>query len=283
MSVIFEYGIDLPDCESVKWWAQQWVNLSSIPLGTVAFNDALQKITDQFTTAGVAPRKVNGSALNQLRTNEFLDRPWELREFKLTPGVGDLFPPSGMLTQTTVKQTPDPILNGTATLRNYINSDCPNVLIGAHVVPIAFPRDPADAGLPNPNAMLGGNSPVPPGVWNAPGIACDPPVPGEARFQFSNATCGGCHLTETGTSFYHIRPTPFTVPALLSPFLSGPITITDPVNGVTNRNFDEMLRRAQILLQTATQDCKLGGTAIFEPLEATPDGELKRRPSAFVH
>lgn len=283
MSVIFEYGIDLPDCKSVTAWAQQWIALSTLPLGSPVYNNALQKITDQFTTAGVAPRKVNGSALNQLRTNEFLDRPWELREFKLTPGVGDLFPPSGMLTQTTVKQTPDPILNGTATLRNYINGDCPNVLVGSHVVPIGFPRDPADAALPNNPAMLGGNSPVPPGVWNTAGIGCDPFVPGEARFQFSNATCGGCHLTETGTSFYHIRPTPFGVPALLSPFLSGPITITDPVNGVTNRNFDEMLRRAQILFNTANQNCALGGTTTFEPLEANANGELKRRPSAFVH
>lgn len=283
MSVIFEYGIDLEGCEAVKAWAQQWIDLSSIPLGTAAYNDALQKITDQFTTAGAGFKKVNGSALNQLRTNEFLDRPWELREFKLTPGVGDLFPATGALTQTTVKQTPDPILNNRPTLADYINSDCGNVLIGAHLVPIGFPRNPADAALPNNPAMMGGNSPVPPGVWNAPGIGCDPFVPGEARFQFSNATCGGCHLTETNTSFYHIRPTPFGVPALLSPFLSGPISVLDPVNTTTTRNFDEMLRRAQILLRTATQDCRLGGTGIFEPLEANSNGELKRKPSAFVH
>jgi hypothetical protein len=283
MSVIFEYGVDLEDCESVKSWAQQWINLSSIPIGTAAYNQALENITEQFAKAGVAPKKVNESALNQLRTNEFLDRPWELREFKLTPGVGDLFPPTGMLTQTTVKQTPDPILNNTATLADYINSDCGGVNTGTHVVPIAFPRNPLDAGLPNPPAMLGGHSPVPPGVWNAPLIACGPVPPGEARFQFSNATCGGCHLTETNTTFYHIRPTPFGTPAILSPFLSGPISVVDPVNPPFTRNFDEMLRRAQILGQIATQDCRIGGTLIFERLEVTPAGEINRRPSAFVH
>ena len=283
MSVIFEYGIDLEDCESVKNWAKQWINLSSIPIGTPAYNDALENITEQFVIAGVAPKKVNGSALNQLRTNEFLNQPWELREFKLTPGIGDLFPATGALTQTTVKQTPDPVLNGTATLSDYINSDCFGTNTGTHVVPIAFPRNPLDAGLPNPPAMLGGHSPVPPGVWNAPAIACGPSPPGEARFQFSNATCGGCHLTETNTSFYHIRPTQFGTPAILSPFLSGPISVVDPVNPPFTRTFDEILRRAQILDQTANQDCKLGGTAILEPLMVTPEGELKRRPSAFVH
>jgi hypothetical protein len=283
MSVIFEYGVDLADCESVKNWAQQWINLSSIPIGTAAYNHALENITEQFVKAGVAPKKVNESALNQVRTNEFFDRPWELREFKLTPGVGDLFPATGMLTQTTVKQTPDPILNNTATLSDYINSDCGGVNTGTHVVPISFPRNSLDAALPNSPAMLGGNSPVPPGVWNAPHIACGPAPPGEARFQFSNATCGGCHLTETNTTFYHIRPTPFGTPAILSPFLSGPISVVDPVNPPFTRSFDEMLRRAQILDQIANQDCRIGGILIFEPLEVTPDGELKRKPSAFVH
>jgi hypothetical protein len=287
MSVIFEYGIDLEGCESVRNWAKQWINLSTIPIGTPAYNLALEKITDQFVTAGVAPKKVNGSALNQLRTNEFLNQPWELREFKLTPGVGDLFAATGFLTQTTVKQTPDPVLNNTATLADYINSDCANVNLGSHIVPIAFPRNAVDAALPNPPAMLGGNSPVPPGVWNAPGIGCGPVPPGEARFQFSFATCGGCHLTETNTSFYHIRPTQFGTPAILSPFLSGPITVNDPTIVFPlppfPRKFDEMLRRAQILDQIANQDCRLGTKTLLEPLMVTPKGEIRNRPSAFVH
>lgn len=284
MSVILEYGIDLEDCKSVKDWAQQWIDLSTLPLGSPAYNAALEAITEQFAKAGVAPKKVNGSALNQLRTNEFLPpitAPWELREFKLTPGLGDLFPATGLLTQTTVKQTPDAILNNRPTVSDFINLNCPTVLTGTHVVPVGFPRNGADAALPNPPAMLGGNSFVPPGAWNAPGIGCGPNPPGEARFQFSFATCSGCHQQETSTPFYHIRPTPFGTPATLSLFLSGPLTVNDPFNG-TPRSFDELFRRAQILDQIAHQDCAIG-TLIFEPLEVTPDGEVRRKPSAFVH
>ena len=71
MTVILEYGIDRSGCEQVKAWAQQWVALSSIPMPSAQFNQALENITEQFVRAGVAPHKVNGSALNQLRTNEF--------------------------------------------------------------------------------------------------------------------------------------------------------------------------------------------------------------------
>src|SRR5690349_2177438 len=72
MTVILEYGIDRPDCDGVIDWARQWVNLSSLPLGSSAYLAALEAITEQFAKAGAAPAKVNGSALNQVRTNEFL-------------------------------------------------------------------------------------------------------------------------------------------------------------------------------------------------------------------
>ncbi|HEX8127544.1 MAG TPA: choice-of-anchor X domain-containing protein, partial [Pyrinomonadaceae bacterium] len=68
-TVIFEYGIDRRGC-AIRDWGKQWYNLRNFVLGSAAYNNALQAITDQFTTAGVAPHKPNGSALNQLRTNE---------------------------------------------------------------------------------------------------------------------------------------------------------------------------------------------------------------------
>ncbi|HKP87680.1 MAG TPA: hypothetical protein VJZ26_16385 [Blastocatellia bacterium] len=285
MSVILEYGIDIESCEKVRDWAQQWINLSSLALGSPAYNAALEAITEQFAKAGAAPRKVNGSALNQLRTNEFLPPitgDWELREFKLTPGLNDPFAATGDLIQTTVKQTPDRVLNNRPTLSDFINANCGTVNAGTHVVPLAFPRNPADAALPNPPAMLGGSSFVPPGAWNAPGLACGPNPPGNARFQFSFATCSGCHQQETATPFYHIRPTPFGTPATLSLFLSGPLTVNDPFNG-TPRNFDELTRRAIILDQIAHQPCPIAETVVTEPLIVTPEGEARQRPSSFVH
>jgi hypothetical protein len=67
-TVIFEYGIDRQG-NAVRDWARQWYDLSAMSFGP-QFNAALQAITEQFAAAGVAPSKPNGSALNQLRTNE---------------------------------------------------------------------------------------------------------------------------------------------------------------------------------------------------------------------
>jgi hypothetical protein len=287
MTVILEYGIDKNTCDEIITWAKDWVNLSSLPLGSPLYNDALEKITDQFSLANAAPTKVNGSALNQVRTNEFLPPhtgPWELREFRLTMTKEDPLPPTGQLLETTVKQTPDEIMNGKLTLRDYINLNCGPLLAGNHIVPLNFPRNPGDPPMPNPPAgFLGGNSFVPPDFWNAPGIACDPSPPGNARFNFSNATCSGCHRRETFTAFYHIIPTPFGVPAGLSPLLSGPLAVPDPVNGFV-RNFDEILRRAIILDQVANGMCKFALSDIFNRIEIKGDkGILTSGQSGFVH
>lgn len=286
MTVILEYGIDQPDCDSVISWAKQWVDLSSLVLGSPAYNAALEAITQQFAKAGAAPKKVNGSALNQVRTNEFLPPqtgPWELREFRLTMTKEDPFPPTGQLIETTVKQTPDAILNNTNTLADYINGNCGPILSDSHIVPLSFPRSLLDPPLPNPPGFLGGNAFVPPAFWNAPGLVCDPSPPGDARFKFSNATCSGCHLSETLTRFYHILPTPFGTPAVLSAFLSGPLTVNDPVNGFA-RTFDEILRRATILDQIANGDCQLATPDIFNPIEIKGDeGRLTTGAGNFVH
>jgi hypothetical protein len=278
MSVILEYGIDVRDCEALKSWANQWVNLSTLALGSPAYNAALEAITEQFAKAGAAPHKVNGSALNQLRTNEFLPpvtAPWELREFRLTMTREDPFPPTGQLIETTVKQTPDESLNNTGTLANYINANCGPILSNTHIVPLDFPGPG--------NSFLGGNSFVPPAFWNAPGLACDPPgPPGNTRFQFSLNTCSGCHLAETATAFYHIRPTPFGTPATLSLFLSGPLTVNDPTNGAP-RNFNEIQRRALILDQLAHLDCSIGTVEIDPIVVSGEEGRTTSASSSFVH
>jgi hypothetical protein len=257
MTVILEYGIDRSSCADVKSWAQQWVALSSIPMPSAQFNQALENITEQFVRAGAAPHKVNGSALNQLRTNDFLQPApiWELREFRLTPGPEDPFVANGHLKMTTVKLTPDEQFNNTATLGNYLNANFAQVCAEQHIVPLQF----------GGGAFLGGNSFVPPTFWDSPAFVC-PPGACNVEFKFSFNTCSGCHLGETGTAFYHIRPTPFGQPPALSPFLSGAINVTDPrCAGVVN-SFDEMNRRRLILDQIANQICpKPCGTCCIEP------------------
>ncbi len=132
-TVILEYGVPKTGCTATHDWAKQWHDLGSITLGTTAFNNALERITDQFSGPNVAPSKPNGSALNQLRTNEnALDSIWELREFGLDPKSHKFF-------EATVAQTPDLGFDQTPMLTDYIDRNqaltwCPTTGDGPSVV-----------------------------------------------------------------------------------------------------------------------------------------------------
>ena len=270
MTVIFEYGIERSGC-GVRDWGREWANLSLLPLGSPQYNQALENITEQFARAGAAPRKVNGSALNQLRTNEIaLASPWELREFRLTMGSEDPFPPTGQLIQTTVKRTPDNVFNHTQTLADFVNQNEAAILSETHIVPLLF----------NGNPFLGGDSlttvpnffwdhrcntvPIddPPYETSAIGVPLPPvplPVPcgitnREARFKFSFNTCNGCHGGETNPFFTHVKPVNFGFIAPLSGFLTG-ITVADPADGTPVRTFNDLARRALDLDALVNSPC----------------------------
>lgn len=252
-SIIFEYGIPISGCENVKSWANQWINLSSLVLGSPAYNDALAAITEQFVTAGAAPRKPNGSALNQLRTNEnALNFLWELREFGINRVTHLLF-------EDTVKQTPDETLNNTVTFANYVNGTAI-----PHVVPERFP------GL---TPFMGATS-------RASVLQLDTHFKGPVglitlnskRHEVSLAACASCHIRETGTvgspagnnAFLHVDPQ--FMPAPLSRFLTGAsplltdpppdsFVVTDPVVITTFRRFNDLELRRQLLASIAGSDC----------------------------
>lgn len=189
-TVIFEYGIPLAKVGSVKSWAQQWQNLSKHAIGSATYNAALQTITDTFTAANANPQKPNGSALNQLRTNEIaLASPWELREFQVVS--------SGQLAPVTTKQSPRHNLNNTAALAKFLSDNSQSILAGKHVVP---------------TNMLGGRS-ADVGKWTAPGANEN------VRKAFAVATCIGCHSSETGTFFLHVGTRSANSEAAISAFV----------------------------------------------------------------
>jgi hypothetical protein len=229
-TVIVEYGIDRTGC-AIRDWGKQWYNLRNFVLGSPAYNAALQAITDQFTRANAAPRKPNGSALNQLRTNEIAianlppDADWQMREFRLPLGDGHLF-------EANAKQTPHESLRNTDLTAQYVNADTPAILAGVNVVP--------DFWLGQP--FLTNASDVPPGVFwkDGPNVFIGNR---QARHLFSLNTCSACHAGETGTGFTHITPTPFGAPAGLSGFMTG-INVADPADGAPTRTFNEFQRRA---------------------------------------
>lgn len=249
-TVILEYGVPIQGCLPVKSWAQQWVNLSSLALGSATYNTALQAITDQVVLRNEAPGKPDGSALNQLRTNEIaLASPWELRQFNLLSAID-------FLHETPVAQTSDVRFNahdpgwGGSTLLDTFIKTTP---IGAPV-PLTF------MGVP----FLGGAAPVTGNdlgyFWNTSTLDLDPthtPSWNENRFQFSLNTCNGCHTGETHTTFTHISPTtPLGSPAALSQFLTGSLSpIPDPAFGAPSRTFGDLARRQSDLVGVANAAC----------------------------
>lgn len=262
-TVIFEYGVPRRTCSEIKAWANQWLDLSTFLLGSSDYNTALEAITEQFVRANADPSKPNGSALNQLRTDEFslgipLSQPWELREFRIFATDSD----AGQLRLVTAKQTPDRATYlfadpGQAALAAWINANAPAILLDRHTVPLNLPP-PSIAPFLGGASPNGFGSPFSSDFWNAPGISDS-----QARFHFSLNTCNGCHARETRTEFYHVNPASFGSESVLSGFLvgdgsGGDFHVADPAGSGTIRSFFDLKRRAQILHDFATQDCLLG-------------------------
>lgn len=219
-TVILEYNLPATTQAQLLNWANSWHNLGAQTLGSAAYRTALQAITDRFTKRGAMPARVNGSAISQVRTNEIaLAAPWELREFRLNA--------AGALVETTVAQTSKRAVNGTATLRDFVNQNATAILNGTHVVPLTFAGASFRAGAITNNIDF----------WRAGGITNN-----NARHKFSLNTCNGCHGAETNTGFLHVSPRIATQAAALSGFLTG-ITVSDPVSGAP-RTFNDLARRA---------------------------------------
>ncbi|MGH8659044.1 MAG: hypothetical protein ACREV4_11375 [Gammaproteobacteria bacterium] len=223
-TVILEYDLAAQTDAEVQTWAADFQNLSTLEFGE-AFNTELEAITNRFAGPGVAPDKINGSAILRVRTNEIaLAFPWELREFALS-GNGR------RLREVTVKQTPDIGLNNTGIFAEWIDANAERIRSkpnnGSIQVPSAFKGVPFLAGAIANNLD----------VWDAP--ASD----GEAVFRVALNTCNGCHGVESGTSFLHVNPRTSGSEAVLSEFLTGTM-VSDPRDGEITREFNELEARS---------------------------------------
>lgn len=304
-TVILEYRVPIRQCPAVRSYAQQWGALTGLALGSPAYNGALQAITSQFTNAGVAPGRPNGSAISQIRTNEISlantgygggspqaartaslsadlaeaiaippigsGDPWELREFNLQA--------DNQLHLVTTKKTPHHTFRNTTALASFINSNTLAILNGTYNV--------------TPSWVTGSTfnfSVADSGVWNASGIV-DP----EARHRYSLGTCDACHGGETRyngnpsvsfplgstpeTSFVHVAPRLPNVASDLSKFLTGTGTLSlpstfpknDPIQpwAVPTRNFGDLLRRKTDLASLTVASCSATAVlqeALFQPV-----------------
>jgi hypothetical protein len=208
-TVIFEYGLPISSKAEILVWAKRFQALGQQPFGP-KYNEQLFEATRRFTRRGAAPRRWNGSALLQLRTNEVPLSPaspqeWEMREFVLGP--------SGFLTPDTVKQEVDAALNGSQTLGDWAAQNASAILAGTHEVPVRWRRAPFRAGA----------APVPAGsLWQVPGVA------EEVRHAFAKATCSGCHKAETATNFLHVRTREVGAASSVSAFLAQELALDGP-------------------------------------------------------
>ncbi|MCB9262768.1 MAG: hypothetical protein H6607_10375 [Flavobacteriales bacterium] len=70
MNVIFEYrNVQTSKC-ALQQYAQDWLDLSELAMGTETYNAALEDITETVINANATPSKPNGSAIGRIRSNE---------------------------------------------------------------------------------------------------------------------------------------------------------------------------------------------------------------------
>jgi hypothetical protein len=70
-TLIIEYNIPAASQAEILDLANAWHALRALPFPSEQYNAALQQVTERFTARNAAPGRTNGSALEQIRTNDF--------------------------------------------------------------------------------------------------------------------------------------------------------------------------------------------------------------------
>ena len=241
---IFEYGLPgryqgAPDRTDLKNWATRWHSLGDKSLGGPAdfgpdYLKALEAITNDFSGHG---------SLNQVRTNEISNGPWQLREFKFTRTTGKL-------EQAVVALTPRDSLDQSVELLTWINNadSISRLLDGTHQIP---------------EIMLGGKSDqVNLPEWKTADLANDK----RAGFIFRFNTCNGCHHDQTLTNggFQHISGSG------KSPFLSRKLTLDHALPGrdENDKDWDELSERGRLMMEWTGAPSFLSEGALRSALRA---------------
>ncbi len=266
ITVILEYAVPISGCQEVQAWGAKWAALNNIAFTTpagnpapfthdLAFNQALQKITDMFAKAGDNPAQMpNQSAIAQVRVNEFMGSQWELRQFNIDTKTGYLI-------EAPVAATPAITYNGSSTLESFIATQnnalfCnvgPLLATPSMPIPVMFEGDAFEGGWAPEGFPITTN--VTSGMFWI-GTDCANPC---TRHVLSLNSCNGCHTQETETSFTHITPRAFGTESALSAFLTGatpPNPVLDPSGcSGASYNYSDLQRRVQDLNALVTCGC----------------------------
>ena len=237
MTIILEYDLPAASLKELQAWVADWHALGDLKPGTFEYNTRLAMLTQRFTGRGRGVGRPNGSALNQIRSNDIaLATPWELREWVIDAE-------SGLLVPAPVAETPDfTTMNNSMELAGLLSANANAILDGSFRLPVELAAGTAPAGpffdlrpsldpetfkgnlaaaeatasfgFMNPDFLsslidLNQSNPVVTAVpetnvvvnvpWQTP-LDIDP----EVRHRFALNTCSGCHRDETGVGFLHI-------------------------------------------------------------------------------
>lgn len=222
--IILEYTLPFSGCADNRNWAARWIALNDHELttatGRAAYGTDLAAITETFVAAGVGGTDQNGSALGQLRTNDFVfnlpnapnggKSDWDMREFRL-----DSATTGARLDHVTVKQTPGETVTG-ANVNAWIAANQSAINNQSHEVPELYPGT---------TPFLGSYTSFV-GITDARGANSAVTSDQETRHKFGINTCDGCHRAETLTDFLHVDPrgNPNPIPAGQTAFLSNFLT-----------------------------------------------------------
>jgi hypothetical protein len=263
-NLILEYGLDAANCQDILSWATSFHALGSVPFGA-NYDADLEAITDRVTAIGASPLKPNGSAIDQIRTNEIFltlqtTQLWELREFHTV----DAQTGHGLI-ESTVAETPAFSTDFTQPVADFIINNAGSIYPPPpgppdYTVPLTFEGDPFRGGAaPHPANGQG----QPNLVWDGPPPACSSfttTTQKQARGVFSLNTCQGCHGKETAIlDFVQVEQRDPGHAAALSVFLTGGPTGVDTVTDICGivHNFNDLNRRrvdlCQLLQKTCTQ------------------------------
>src|SRR5258706_1924789 len=122
MTLIMEFALPLvAPLDTPAKWAAKWHELDTIDPATApaTFAAKLQEITDKFTIRNAFVGRPNGSAINQIRTNEIRFTTftfWQLREFNMGS--------NGFMAPATTKLSPNwDFMNRSQEMRDFISQN----------------------------------------------------------------------------------------------------------------------------------------------------------------
>lgn len=225
-TIIFEFGLGGPGVADFNLlnWALRWHALGRASLqGDANLNNYRSELNTLIQDYTHGNKSSFTGRLNQVRTNEFIAQPWQLREFHLTAD-------GTRLRYVPVALTPANVLKETAALSDFVSRNQAEIIAGGFPLPL----DPAV-----PDALVT-DVPSPSFKWN------DGALNSREGFIFSFNTCNGCHAGNTGTFFQHAGVSN-AGPSFLSPFLMGEITLEAELPGKLTKKHNEMKERQDLL------------------------------------